>query len=75
LQDERLTTRAAEETLRDEQVSDAERAGRLDSEAAAIILRDFISSQALRESELTTPDIDESPASAEKESSLPPEML
>jgi putative Holliday junction resolvase len=75
LQDERLTTRAAEETLRDERVSDEERVGRLDSEAAAIILRDFISSQALRESELTTPDVDESSASAEKEMSSLPETL
>jgi putative Holliday junction resolvase len=74
LQDERLTTRAAEETLRDEQVSDEERAGRLDSEAAAIILRDFISSQALRESELTTPVDDHSSASAENEISSLPEM-
>jgi putative Holliday junction resolvase len=44
LQDERLTTRAAEEGLRDEGTTDEERAARLDSEAAAIILRDFISS-------------------------------
>jgi putative Holliday junction resolvase len=43
LQDERLTTRAADETLRDAGASDAERTARLDSEAAAVILRDFIS--------------------------------
>ena len=43
LQDERLTSRAAEEVLRDENLSDAERAARIDSEAAATILRDFIS--------------------------------
>jgi putative Holliday junction resolvase len=43
LQDERLTSRAAEEVLRDEKLSDAERAARIDSEAAATILRDFIS--------------------------------
>jgi putative Holliday junction resolvase len=43
LQDERLTTRAADEALRDERVSDEERAVRLDSESAALILRDFIS--------------------------------
>lgn len=43
LQDERLTTRAADETLRDAKVSDAERAARVDGEAAAAILRDFIS--------------------------------
>jgi putative Holliday junction resolvase len=42
LQDERLTSRAAEEVLRDAKVSDAERAARIDSEAAATILRDFI---------------------------------
>lgn len=42
LQDERLTTRAAEEGLRDEGATDEERAARLDSEAAAVILRDFI---------------------------------
>jgi putative Holliday junction resolvase len=44
LQDERLTSRAAIETLRDAQRSDAEIAADVDSEAAAIILRDFISS-------------------------------
>ena len=43
LQDERLTSRAAVETLRDAQRSDAEIAADVDSEAAAIILRDFIS--------------------------------
>ena len=43
LQDERLTSRAAEEVLRDARLSDAERAARIDSEAAATILRDFIS--------------------------------
>lgn len=43
LQDERLTTRAADEVLRDAKVSDAERTSRVDSEAAAAILRDFIS--------------------------------
>lgn len=42
LQDERLTSRAAEETLRDEGASRAEIAARVDSEAAALILRDFI---------------------------------
>jgi putative Holliday junction resolvase len=42
LQDERLTTRAAGETLRDAKVSDAERVALIDSEAAATILRDFI---------------------------------
>ncbi|MDT7540800.1 MAG: putative pre6S rRNA nuclease [Acidobacteriota bacterium] len=54
LQDERLTTRAAEESLRDERVPDAVRAGRLDSEAAALILRDFITREASREINLTT---------------------
>lgn len=43
LQDERLTSRAAEETLRDAKKSDAEIAANIDSEAAALILRDFIS--------------------------------
>jgi putative Holliday junction resolvase len=43
LQDERLTSRAAEELLRDAKLTDAERAARIDSEAAATILRDFIS--------------------------------
>ena len=43
LQDERLTSRAAEEVLRDAKLSDADRAARIDSEAAATILRDFIS--------------------------------
>jgi putative Holliday junction resolvase len=46
LQDERLTTRAADETLRDAGTSDAERASLVDSEAAALILRDFISKAA-----------------------------
>jgi putative Holliday junction resolvase len=46
LQDERLTTRAADETLRDAGASDAERASLVDSEAAAVILRDFISKAA-----------------------------
>jgi putative Holliday junction resolvase len=43
LQDERLTSHAAEEDLRDAGVSGAKLIARLDSEAAAIILRDFIS--------------------------------
>lgn len=42
LQDERLTSHAAEESLRDEGVSGFELTARLDSEAAALILRDFI---------------------------------
>ncbi|MFL6231285.1 MAG: Holliday junction resolvase RuvX [Pyrinomonadaceae bacterium] len=42
LQDERLTSRAAEETLRDAQKTGAEIAARVDGEAAALILRDFI---------------------------------
>jgi putative Holliday junction resolvase len=69
LQDERLTTRAAEEALRDEQVSDAERAGRLDSEAAAIILRDFISSQPAQEINVATSNVNDSSTSAELKSS------
>lgn len=42
LQDERLTTQAAEESLRAEGYDASRRHERLDSEAAAIILRDFI---------------------------------
>lgn len=42
LQDERLTSRAAEEALRERGVNGAELIARLDSEAAAIILRDFL---------------------------------
>lgn len=42
LQDERLTSRAVEETLRDEGASRQEIAARIDSEAAALILREFI---------------------------------
>ena len=42
LQDERLTSQAAEESLRDAGVSGAELTSRLDSEAAALILRDFL---------------------------------
>jgi len=43
LQDERLTSHAAGESLRDAGVSGTELNARLDSEAAALILRDFIS--------------------------------
>lgn len=43
LQDERLTSRAAEEHLRDAGFSGDEIKERVDSEAAAIILRDFLS--------------------------------
>lgn len=46
LQDERLTSRAAEERLRDEGFSGDDIKQRVDSEAAAIILRDFLSQQA-----------------------------
>ena len=42
LQDEKLTTRAAEESLRAEGYDGVRLFERLDSEAAAIILRDFI---------------------------------
>lgn len=42
LQDERLTSRAAEELLREAGVKGVELTARLDSEAAALILRDFI---------------------------------
>ncbi|HEX8131622.1 MAG TPA: Holliday junction resolvase RuvX [Pyrinomonadaceae bacterium] len=45
LQDERLTSHAAEELLREAGVSGAELSARLDSEAAALILRDFITRQ------------------------------
>lgn len=42
LQDERLTSRAAEESLRAANLTEKEIATRLDSEAAALILRDFM---------------------------------
>jgi putative holliday junction resolvase len=42
LQDERLTTRTAAADLKERGFSDKEITNRLDSEAAAIILRDFI---------------------------------
>ncbi len=45
LQDERLTSRAAAEQLRAAGYPDAEAAGRLDSEAAALILQDFLATQ------------------------------
>jgi putative Holliday junction resolvase len=45
LQDERLTSHAAEELLRDAGVRGEALAARLDSEAAALILRDFIVQQ------------------------------
>lgn len=48
LQDERLTSRAAEESLREAGVNGSELKARLDSEAAALILRDFIARQEAR---------------------------
>jgi putative Holliday junction resolvase len=42
LQDERLTSRAAEESLRESGISNKELDESVDSQAAAIILRDFI---------------------------------
>ena len=48
LQDERLTTFAAEEMLKASSANRQERADRIDSEAAAIILRDFINSLELK---------------------------
>jgi putative Holliday junction resolvase len=45
LQDERLTSHAAEESLRAEGVSGRALTARIDSEAAAIILLDFINQQ------------------------------
>ncbi len=48
LQDERLTSRAAEESLREAGVRGRELTARLDSEAAALILRDFIAGQDLQ---------------------------
>ncbi len=43
LQDERLTSVAAEENLRDRGVGDKDRKDLIDSEAAAVILEDFLS--------------------------------
>jgi putative holliday junction resolvase len=43
LHDERLTSVAAEENLRDRGVSDKDRKNLIDSEAAAVILEDFLS--------------------------------
>lgn len=43
LQDERLTSHASEEAMRAAEISSAEIALRVDGEAAALILRDFIS--------------------------------
>ncbi|HEY9404196.1 MAG TPA: Holliday junction resolvase RuvX [Pyrinomonadaceae bacterium] len=48
LQDERLTSHAAEEFLREAGVRGEELTARLDSEAAALILRDFIARQERR---------------------------
>lgn len=45
LQDERLTSQAAEEALREAGVKGSELINRLDGEAAALILRDFITRQ------------------------------
>lgn len=71
LQDERLTTRAAEETLRDERTSDRERVGRIDSEAAAIILRDFLSNEATAKNNVSR-SIDDLSTDQNR---LPPETL
>jgi len=49
LQDERLTSHAAEEILREAGVTGEELTARLDSEAAALILRDFIARQERRQ--------------------------
>ncbi|MCA1564960.1 MAG: Holliday junction resolvase RuvX [Acidobacteria bacterium] len=49
LQDERLTSHAAEELLREAGVHGEELTARLDSEAAALILRDFIARQESRQ--------------------------
>jgi len=43
LQDERLTSRAADDNLRDEGLNTRERNVRVDGEAAALILSDFLS--------------------------------
>jgi len=48
LQDERLTTREAEESLRAEGATNNELSMSVDSQAAAIILRDFIARQCAR---------------------------
>ncbi len=48
LQDEKLSTRAAEEALRAEGLTAEERRERVDSESAAIILRDFIAARSSR---------------------------
>lgn len=50
MQDERLTSHAAEERLRASKLDAGEIKRRVDGEAAAIILRDFISSSEARES-------------------------
>ena len=42
LQDERLTSRAAEQTLRSEGATESEITARIDGEAAALILSDFL---------------------------------
>lgn len=55
LHDEKLTTRAADESLRDEGLDDSTRRARLDSTAAAIILNDFIAGlEALKAHEHTS---------------------
>ena len=54
LQDERLTSVAAEEKLREEGYGSREIAELVDSEAAAIILRDFLASGPEDRSPLTT---------------------
>ena len=55
LQDERLSSAAAEQNLRDAGVPAAEIGNRIDSEAAALILRDFLASD--QERVLVSPDL------------------
>lgn len=58
LHDEKLTTRAADEALRDEGLDDSTRRERLDSTAAAIILSDFIAGlEPLKADEQNSTDI------------------
>jgi putative holliday junction resolvase len=45
LQDERLTSESAKSSLRERGIKDFEMSERIDSEAASIILRDFLDSQ------------------------------
>jgi putative holliday junction resolvase len=65
LQDERLTTVAASETLRDRETPGQEIASQIDSESAAVILRDYLSTRDARPLASAPPEPDDETVSRE----------